>query len=136
MTRFNPHPFRVVEDVAVAQDNHGREFAGDDRALPPLERVDRMVRSAELFVFIKGSPDEPRCGFSAHTVGLLNAAGVPFVTFDVLGDPTIRAAAKEYAGWPTFPQLYVRGEFVGGNDVITELQERGELAGLLAGVGV
>ncbi len=131
MTRFNPHPFRIIEEDPVPAPTVGRAFEGDDHALDPLARVDRMVHSADLFVLMKGSPDEPRCGFSAHTVAILNAMGRPYASFDVLSDAEIRAAAKEYAGWPTFPQVYLRGELVGGNDVVTELYESGELQAML-----
>lgn len=131
MTRFNPHPFRIIEEDPVVAASPGREYDRDDRSLGPMERVERMVHSADLFVFMKGTPGEPRCGFSAHTVSILDAVGRPYITYDVLADPEIRAAAKEYSAWPTFPQVYLNGELVGGNDVITELYETGELQAML-----
>jgi monothiol glutaredoxin len=102
-----------------------------DRSLPPLDRVARLVGSSEVFLFIKGSPQQPQCGFSANTVAIMNGLGVPYATFDVLSDPEIRAAAKQYAGWPTFPQVYVRGELVGGHDIVTEMLSTGELERLV-----
>jgi monothiol glutaredoxin len=97
----------------------------------PAERVARMVRSAEVFVFMKGAPAYPACGFSASTVAMLDQLGAQYSTFDVLSDEAIRAAAKEVAQWPTFPQVWVRGELIGGNDIVAELFRSGELAQLL-----
>ena len=93
----------------------------------PAERVRTMVGSADVFLLIKGTPQKPQCGFSANTVAVMDALDVPYRTFDVLSDETIRDAAKIFAGWPTFPQVYVRGEFIGGNDIVTEMYQEGEL---------
>jgi monothiol glutaredoxin len=93
----------------------------------PAERVRTMIGSADVFLLIKGTPERPQCGFSANTVAVMDALEVPYRTFDVLSDETIRDAAKEFAGWPTFPQVYVRGEFIGGNDIVTEMFAEGEL---------
>ena len=90
-----------------------------------------MVASAPMFVFIKGTPARPMCGFSANTVAVMDSLDVPYRSFDVLSDEAIRSAAKEFAGWPTFPQVYVRGEFIGGNDIVTEMHSRGELQELV-----
>jgi monothiol glutaredoxin len=97
----------------------------------PADRVSTMVTSADVFLLIKGTPQKPQCGFSANTVAVMDALEVPYRTFDVLSDETIRDAAKEFAGWPTFPQVYVRGEFIGGNDIVTEMYAEGELHGLV-----
>jgi len=86
-----------------------------------------MVGSSDLFLFIKGSPQSPQCGFSANVVRIIDGLGVPYKTFDVLSDEGIRLAAKEYADWPTFPQVYLRGEFIGGNDIVSELAAQGVL---------
>jgi len=83
-------------------------------------------------MFIKGSPQAPQCGFSANTVAIMNSLGVRYSTFDVLSDDAVRAAAKEFARWPTFPQVYVRGQFVGGNDILTEMHASGELQQLVS----
>jgi len=98
------------------------------------ERVRAMVRSADVFLLIKGTPQRPLCGFSANTVAVMDALEVPYRTFDVLSDETIRDAAKQLAGWPTFPQVYVRGEFIGGNDIVTEMYAEGELHELIQGI--
>jgi monothiol glutaredoxin len=74
------------------------------------------------------------CGFSANTVAVMDALDVPYRTFDVLSDEGVRSAAKEFASWPTFPQVYVGGEFVGGNDIVTEMHASGELAALVRGL--
>ena len=106
-----------------------------DRAAPALERVEKLVTSANVFLFMKGVPEQPQCGFSANTVAILETIGIPYKTFDILSDESIRAAAKQYAGWPTFPQLWVGGEFIGGNDIITEMAVSGELRELVEGLG-
>jgi monothiol glutaredoxin len=85
-----------------------------------------------LFLFIKGTPEFPQCGFSANSIGILNALGKSFKTFDILSDMDIRQGVKEFSSWPTFPQLYFKGKLVGGNDIITELFETGELEKNLA----
>jgi len=105
----------------------------EDQNLSPAERVARMVSSSDVFVFMKGDPRQPMCGFSANTVAMLNNLGVPYATFDVLSDESIRSAAKTYGQWPTFPQVYFKGELVGGNDIISEMYTSGELTELLAG---
>jgi monothiol glutaredoxin len=104
-----------------------------DRSAPALERVERLIRAADVFLFMKGAPHQPMCGFSANTVAVLESIGVPYSTFDVLSDESIREAAKDYASWPTFPQLWVRGELVGGNDIVMEMLQTGELEGVLKG---
>ena len=100
----------------------------------PAERVRAMVGSADVFLLIKGTPQRPQCGFSANTVAVMDALDVPYRTFDVLSDESIRDAAKIFAGWPTFPQVYVRGEFIGGNDIVTEMYHEGELHELVEGI--
>jgi monothiol glutaredoxin len=109
----------------------GTAVPGSEPAGSPTERVERMVRSAEVFVFMKGTPAYPACGFSAATVAMLDELGAEYSTFDVLADEAIRAAAKEVGQWPTFPQVWVRGELVGGCDIVAELYRSGELAQLL-----
>ena len=80
---------------------------------------------------MKGNPSFPQCGFSANTVAILQTYNKPFTTFDILQDSDIRQGLKEYSNWPTFPQLFVNGELIGGNDIVTELYQNGELADLL-----
>jgi len=104
-----------------------------DRAAPALERVEKLISSANVFLFMKGVPEQPQCGFSANTVAILETIGIPYKTFDILSDESIRAAAKQFAGWPTFPQLWVGGEFIGGNDIMMEMYQTGELVTLVKG---
>ena len=96
-------------------------------------RIDALVKGNEVFLFMKGSPGAPQCGFSARVVDVLEDVGVPFASFNILSDPDIRQGVKDYANWPTFPQLYVKGEFVGGCDIVTEMYANGELQALLKG---
>lgn len=95
------------------------------------QTIDNMLSEHSVFLFMKGSPDAPQCGFSATTSGILNSLSVPYATFDVLSDQEIRDGIKEYGDWPTIPQLYVNKELVGGNDIINELFNTGELHELL-----
>ncbi len=97
-----------------------------------LQRIDQLVKSNEVVLFMKGTPQFPQCGFSGRAVQILKACGVAdYASVNVLEDDEVRQAVKEYADWPTIPQLYVRGEFVGGSDIMTEMYQSGELAGLL-----
>lgn len=95
------------------------------------ETIRQTVTSYPVVLFMKGSPDFPQCGFSAHAVQILKSCGVEFFFVNVLTDNDIRQGIKEYASWPTIPQLYVNGEFVGGSDIMTEMYENGELQTLL-----
>ncbi len=113
----------------------GQPAAETDASADPTIRVQQMVVSSPVFAFIKGTPQRPMCGFSANTVAVMDSLDVPYRTFDVLSDEAIRSAAKEVAGWPTFPQVYVRGEFIGGNDIVTEMHASGELQAMVAGDG-
>lgn len=90
-------------------------------------QIDELVQSAPIFVFMKGSKLMPQCGFSNTVVQILNTLGVPFETADILQDPELRQGVKEYADWPTIPQVYINGEFVGGSDILIELYQKGEL---------
>lgn len=90
-------------------------------------RIDEMVNNNTIMVFMKGTKLMPQCGFSNNVVQILNILGVPFETFDVLSDPDIRQAIKEYSNWPTIPQVYVNGEFLGGSDILIELYQNGKL---------
>lgn len=97
------------------------------------QRIDEMVKKHNVFLFMKGTPDMPQCGFSMRAVTILNHLGVEFGSFNVLSDMEIRQGIKEYANWPTIPQLYVRGEFVGGSDIMLEMFQNGELERELVG---
>ena len=95
-------------------------------------RIDEIVRSNDVVLFMKGTALFPQCGFSSRAVAILDHLGVGFETVDVLQDPEIRQGIKAYSDWPTIPQLYVKGEFVGGSDIMMEMYEAGELQQLLA----
>jgi monothiol glutaredoxin len=94
-------------------------------------RIDALVKSNDVVLFMKGSALFPQCGFSSRAVAILDHLGVKFETVDVLQDPEIRQGIKDYSDWPTVPQLYVKGEFVGGSDIMMEMFEAGELQQLL-----
>lgn len=91
------------------------------------QRLDGIVKGSPVVVFMKGSKLMPQCGFSNNVVQILNTLGIPFETFDVLSDYDIRQGIKEYSNWPTIPQVYVNGEFIGGSDILIELYQTGEL---------
>jgi monothiol glutaredoxin len=96
-----------------------------------LSKIDQQVKNNKIMLYMKGNPNAPQCGFSAHTVEILQSYGVPFETADVLADPAIRDGIKRYSNWPTIPQVFIGGKFVGGCDIVTELHERGELEPIL-----
>ena len=89
--------------------------------------IDKLVKENKIMVFMKGTKLMPQCGFSNNVVQILNTLGVPFETFDVLSDYNVRQGIKEYSNWPTIPQVYINGEFVGGSDILIELYQKGEL---------
>ena len=97
-------------------------------------RIDALVKDNAVLLFMKGTPLFPQCGFSSRAVAILNHLDVPFETVDVLQDQGIRQGIKAYSDWPTIPQLYVKGEFVGGSDIMMEMYESGELAELVQDV--
>jgi monothiol glutaredoxin len=98
--------------------------------------IDNEVKSNDVVLFMKGTPQFPMCGFSGQVVQILNYLGVPYKGVNVLEDETIRQGIKEYSSWPTIPQLYVKGEFVGGCDIITEMFQSGELKQMLTDKGI
>ena len=94
-------------------------------------RIDDIVKNNEVVLFMKGTALFPQCGFSSRAIAILDRLGVSYETVDVLQDPEVRAGIKEYSDWPTIPQLYVKGEFVGGSDIMMEMFESGELKQLI-----
>jgi monothiol glutaredoxin len=94
-------------------------------------RIDEIVKNNQIVLFMKGTPLFPQCGFSSRAVTILEHLNVPFESVDVLQDPEIRQGIKEYSDWPTIPQLYVKGEFVGGSDIMLEMFQNGELQQLV-----
>ncbi len=99
-------------------------------------RIDEEVKGNPVVLFMKGSPVFPQCGFSAAVVQILSHLGVKFKAIDVLKDPEVRQGIKEYSDWPTIPQLYVKGEFVGGADIVREMFENEELGAYFAEHGI
>ena len=96
-------------------------------------RIKQTVQDNDIVLFMKGSPDFPQCGFSGRAVQVLQACGASFAAVDVLSDPEIRDGIKQFSSWPTIPQLYVKGEFVGGSDIMMEMYQSGELQQKLSG---
>jgi monothiol glutaredoxin len=101
-----------------------------------FERIREEVGSNDVVLFMKGTPVFPQCGFSATVVQVLSRLGLKFKGVDILADPAIRTHLKEFSDWPTFPQLYVKGEFVGGCDIVKEMYQSGELQQYLADKGI
>ncbi len=103
---------------------------------PVSERIKGEIGENPVMLYMKGTAMFPQCGFSARVVQILTHMGVPFATADVLEDPELRDGIKEFSSWPTIPQLYVKGEFVGGCDIVTEMYQSGELELLLKEKGI
>ena len=100
------------------------------------ERIDELVKGNNVVLFMKGSPLFPQCGFSSKAIAILDHLNVEYASVDVLQDMEIRQGIKEYSDWPTIPQLYVKGEFLGGSDIMMEMYEAGELHDLVAQHGL
>jgi len=100
-----------------------------------IERIKSQISSDPVVLYMKGTPDFPQCGFSAQTVAALRAVGANFRHVNIFEDPELRDALKRYSNWPTYPQLYVKGELVGGCDIALEMYQSGELAKLLKDAG-
>ena len=98
---------------------------------PTTAKIDKLLADNKIMVFMKGNKLMPQCGFSNQVVQILNILGVPYETVDVLADQDIRQGIKEYSNWPTIPQVYINGEFIGGSDVMTEMYQKGELQQLV-----
>lgn len=107
------------------------EITSIDKSVPVAEQIKNLLNSEKVILFMKGNTDFPQCGFSANTSGILRQMGVPFKTFNILNDQDIRQGLKEFSNWPTYPQLYVKGQLVGGNDIVTEMFQSGELQELV-----
>ncbi len=117
------NPFKILnKDIAEVREIDPIKVEGELK-----ERIETIINSAPVVLFMKGNADFPQCGFSANTIAMLKHIGKPFNTFDILQDQDIRQGLKEYSNWPTFPQLYVNSKLIGGNDIITEMFEDGDL---------
>ena len=117
----------------------GQEQANSDPSAPPVqggdvnERISSAINENRILIFMKGNPEFPQCGFSAATVEVFNRLGKPYATRDVLQDPEIRQGIKAFSNWPTIPQVFIDGKFIGGSDIITEMDQNGELEPLVKG---
>ena len=121
-------PLPQVRSASRPEPEEPRSPRGDK---PVREFIDEVVKGHKVVLFMKGTPDAPSCGFSASAAGILKSHGKPFHTFDVLVDGDVREGVKEYSNWPTIPQVFVDGEFVGGADILKQLHESGELGPML-----
>ncbi|MBP9726384.1 MAG: Grx4 family monothiol glutaredoxin [Gammaproteobacteria bacterium] len=99
-----------------------------------LEKIKQQISENPIILYMKGSPEQPQCGFSARAAGILDQCGKPYATVDILANPDIRQELPKYANWPTFPQLYIKGELIGGSDIIAELFEQGDLQPMIDAV--
>jgi monothiol glutaredoxin len=100
-----------------------------------IETIKEQIESNDILLYMKGSPNQPQCGFSARTTQALMACGERFAYVDILSNPDVRTNLPQYANWPTFPQLWVKGELIGGCDIVTEMFESGELQTLIKEAG-
>ena len=112
------NPFNIVGKTQ-APPVYGQGFEQSTAAGDCDARIKEMVSSCAIFIFMKGTPDYPQCGFSYNTIQIFRALGKEFKTFDVLSDPGIRQGIKVFSNWPTIPQVYIQGKFVGGNDSLS-----------------
>jgi monothiol glutaredoxin len=122
------NPFDILDNQPR---NMGEAVHEENKSGTMSERISRLISSSPIFLFMKGAPEMPQCGFSANVVAILNSYGKSFKSFDILSDMDIRQGVKEYANWPTYPQLWFKGQLVGGSDIITEMHQNGELKTLL-----
>lgn len=124
------NPFNILGNNQVPQAG-GTPISEQNPSANLNERIKGLITSDNIVLFMKGNPQMPQCGFSANVVAILNSMGVRYKTFDILMDMDIRQGLKEYSNWPTYPQLYVKGELMGGNDIVTEMYHSGELKEVL-----
>lgn len=103
------------------------EIKSTNKEMDLKSQIESLIKSSKVVLFMKGNAEMPMCGFSANSVSILKNLGVSFNTFNILNDPEIRQGLKDYSNWPTYPQLYINGQLIGGNDIITEMFKNGEL---------
>lgn len=128
MSESENNPFKILnEDTNAIQEVSADSVTGDT-----IERIKSIIASDNIVLFMKGNTNFPQCGFSANSTAILKSLGKKFTTFDILQDMDIRQGLKEYSNWPTFPQLYIKGQLIGGNDIITEMYQEGKLQEMLA----
>jgi len=98
------------------------------------EQIEKDIKENKVMIYMKGTQDSPQCGFSAQSVNILKSYNIPFQAKNVLEDPQLRQGIKDFTDWPTIPQVFINGEFVGGCDILTEMHQKGELKRLLEGI--
>jgi len=124
---MSENPFNIINESApIVAEVAAGELTGDLK-----ERIEAAIASDTVVLFMKGNANFPQCGFSANSISMLQACKTKFTTFDILSDMDIRQGLKEYSNWPTFPQLYINKQLVGGNDIITEMFQAGELQDMI-----
>ncbi len=124
-------PVRRVTLAPTRDEEEERQEASPRGDKPARQFVDEIVKANSVVIFMKGSPQSPQCGFSAGASGILTSYGKPYAHVNVLADPDIREGVKEYTSWPTIPQIFVGGEFVGGADILKQMHDSGELKALI-----
>ena len=126
----NDNPFNILGSDKVPQE--GATAVTENNETSDInERIKALIGSSDIFLFMKGNAAMPQCGFSANTISMLDSLNVKYNTFDILSDMDIRQGVKDFSNWPTYPQLYFKGQLVGGNDIITEMYHSGDLAQVL-----
>lgn len=118
------NPFNVLNNEKKSVSN---EIIESTKPSDLNQRLKSLTTAANVVVFMKGNAEAPQCGFSANTVAILNKLGVSYQTFNILADEEVRQGLKSFSNWPTYPQIYYKGKLIGGNDVITEMFNNGEL---------
>lgn len=126
----NNNPFEILGSDKVPTQK-GEAVEETNKSLDLNQRIQSLIDSSDIFLFMKGEPAMPQCGFSANVIAILNRLQKEYKTFDILSDWDIREGVKVFSNWPTFPQLYYKGKLIGGNDIITEMYENGELEAVL-----
>ena len=122
----NDNPFNIIGENKVPVSG-GEAVTTIDKSVDIKGQLEGLINSSDLMLFMKGTPDMPMCGFSANTIAILNSLNTNYKTFNILEDNDIREGLKEFSNWPTYPQLYWKGQLVGGNDIITEMYQSGQL---------
>jgi monothiol glutaredoxin len=126
------NPFNIINPQFNG--DNSQEINSSECKEDTLERIQQLIKENKIILFMKGNAQMPQCGFSANSIQILNQFNKKYATYDILQDPSLRELIKDFSQWPTFPQLYVNGELVGGNDIITELNQQGELENLISQV--
>ncbi len=128
--KVNNNPFNILGQESAP--SKAKVYNAPSEGVNTMERIQTMISSSPIFLFMKGIPEFPQCGFSANIISILNSLDIEYQAFDVLSDMDIRQGIKEFSNWPTIPQLYVKGEFIGGSDIVAEMYQSGDLQKLIA----